>query len=635
MHQSNRGPDPTRLGLVEDITGPTVSVKLDDCTAHGLVFVKGEGYRVGQVGSFVRIPGGYFDLFGIVSQVGAGAVPLNSEGIPIGNSRWLRVELVGEGRPGGIFERGISQYPSIGDQVHVVTDSDLQRIYAPGEGDCYVRIGRIASSEAIPSYIDLNRLVTRHSAVVGSTGSGKSTAVASLLTAISDYTRFPSARVVLLDLHGEYSKVFGDKARIFKINADTERGEHPLRIPFWALTYDELCSFAFGTIPPNASAFLQDSIFRAKVQSLPGGVPSSLDPSDVTVDSPLPFSIHQLWLDLYCHHHATHSVSSNQNQSNLTRRFAFSEDGTKSLEGNAETVERPTFMSVQDKVVYKAAAADQPKSHVESLESKLKDPRLAFLFSPGDWSVAPDNSTKSDLDTLLDGWIGSTKPISVFDLSGIPSTILDDLVGALLRLLYESVFWGRATNEGGRNRPLLVVLEEAHTYLSGQSKLKAATVTRRIAKEGRKYGMGLMLVSQRPSEIDGTILSQCGTMIALRLTNEADRGQVRSCSSDNMEGLFAMLPILRTGEALVVGEAVSLPVRTLIDLPQSGLRPDSEDPFVAPPATVRTGLNKTTGWTNEVTSESYMTLVDAWRHQDINYKRPVGPEATTEEIEEQ
>src|ERR1700722_10864966 len=156
MHKT---PDPTRLGTVEDISGPTVRIKLEDETVTGLVFVRGEGYRVGQVGSFVRIPAGYIDLFGIVSQVGAGAAPGPPELAPAYGNRWLRVELVGEGGRGRRFERGISQYPSIGDIAHVVTESALATIYAPGDKRSYISSGRVARDESIPAYLALDKLV--------------------------------------------------------------------------------------------------------------------------------------------------------------------------------------------------------------------------------------------------------------------------------------------------------------------------------------------------------------------------------------------------------------------------------------------------------------------------------------------
>jgi hypothetical protein len=186
----------------------------------------------------------------------------------------------------------------------------------------------------------------------------------------------------------------------------------------------------------------------------------------------------------------------------------------------------------------------------------------------------------------------------------------------VLRILYDALFWGRLKPEGGRERPLLVVLEEAHVYLGAGSKSRAATAARRIAKEGRKYGVGLMLVSQRPSEVDPTILSQCGTIIALRLTNDSDRAQVTSCASDNLKGLFSMLPILRTGEALVVGEAVNMPIRAIIDRPPEGRRPDSDDPKVVVPKGPDGKRLKSGGWTEPVEGENFKPLVAAWRKQD-------------------
>ena len=268
--------------------------------------------------------------------------------------------------------------------------------------------------------------------------------------------------------------------------------------------------------------------------------------------------------------------------------------------------------------VYKGIHVDQPRTHLDVLESKLRDPRMQFLFTPGKWAVSKDGTTKADLDALLASWIGADAPISIFDLSGIPAAVVDDLVGAVLRILYDAVFWGRLKQEGGRERPLLIVLEEAHVYLGAQSKSRAATAARRIAKEGRKYGVGLMLVSQRPAEIDSTILSQCGTIAALRLTNESDRGQVTACASDNLKGLFSMLPILRTGEALIVGEAVNMPIRAIIDRPPEGRRPDSEDPMAVVPKGKNGKRKRSGGWTEVVKNENYKPLVEAWRKQDVH-----------------
>jgi Helicase HerA-like C-terminal len=213
------------------------------------------------------------------------------------------------------------------------------------------------------------------------------------------------------------------------------------------------------------------------------------------------------------------------------------------------------------------------------------------------------------------------KPISILDLSGIPPSIQTELVGALLRIVYDALFWSRNIPEGGRERPLLIVLEEAHAYLGSEQKAVAAPAVKRIAKEGRKYGIGIMLVSQRPAEIDPTILSQCGTLFALRLTNSTDRGHIRNAASDNLEGLFAMLPVLRTGEAIIVGEAVNLPVRTLIDRPGIKRRPDSTDPYVIVPGSDADGYQGPGGWNQKRDPSDYGEAIELWRRQDARARR--------------
>ena len=620
--RSSKPADPTRLGTVEDVSGPSVRIKLEDGTETGLVFVRGEGYRVGQVGSFVRIPAGYSDLYGIVSQVGAGAAPSVGESVQNFGNRWLRVELVGEGGRGRKFERGISQYPTIGDLAHVVTESDLAAIYAPGEKRSYVSIGQVASAESIPAYLDLNKLVTRHSALVGSTGAGKSTTVASLLNSLAEPASFPGTRIVLFDLHGEYSQAFGDQARVFRINANEEKGERPLHVPYWALTSDEIMALSTGLITGGALAHFLDALTSMKRIATPAGEKIGGLKDTATADTPLPFCIQKLWYDLHTIQYATHREQPGKSQSRETWALEKDGEGNDQL-GDAMQIKRPKFKPHKDEKndlekIRKSSHENLMRQQTDALEGKLRDKRLSFLFNPGPWSVKEDGSTIKDLDALLQEWIGGEKPITVLDLSGIPPSVLDDLVGAVLRILFDALFWGRNVEVGGRHRPLLIALEEAHTYLAKEGKGRAAAAARRIAKEGRKYGVGLMLVSQRPSEIDPTILSQCGTMIAMRLTNEADRSQIKACASDNLEGLFSMLSILRTGEALVVGEAVGLPIRALIAAPPKGRRPDSGDPMVVVPLGEDGKPIQQGGWKDTVSAENFAALMACWRTQDVS-----------------
>src|SRR3546814_321505 len=194
--------------------------------------------------------------------------------------------------------------------------------------------------------------------------------------------------------------------------------------------------------------------------------------------------------------------------------------------------------------------------------------------------------------------------------------MMNDIIGIVLRVLYDGLFWARNLSEGGRERPLLIVMEEAHTYLNDNFDGAASTVVQRIVKEGRKYGIGAMIVSQRPSEINSTILSQCGTFFALRLSNATDRSHVTGTLSDNLEGLTNMLPILRTGEAIVLGEAVGLPMRTMIQAPPKDRRPDSQDPVVCDDVPPENSMTPG-GWNVPVLkSADYGEFVLAWRQQN-------------------
>jgi hypothetical protein len=363
-----------------------------------------------------------------------------------------------------------------------------------------------------------------------------------------------------------------------------------------------------------------------KRASKPAGKTVEMANENVTADTPLPFCIQKLWYDLHTLQYATHILPAGKSQSRDT--WAVEKDANgRELLGDPLQVKRPKFRPNKDDAgdpekIRKSSQENLMRAQTDALEGKLRDKRLSFLFNPGPWSVKEDGSTAKDLDALLEEWIGGARPITVLDLSGIPPLVLDDLVGAVLRILFDALFWGRNVEVGGRHRPLLVALEEAHTYLAKEGKGNAAKAARRIAKEGRKYGVGLMLVSQRPSEIDPTILSQCGTMIAMRLTNEADRSQIKACASDNLEGLFSMLSILRTGEALVVGEAVGLPMRALITAPPKGRRPDSGDPMVVVPLGDDGAPIQSGGWKDKVSVENFATLVECWRTQDVSIATP-------------
>ena len=243
------------------------------------------------------------------------------------------------------------------------------------------------------------------------------------------------------------------------------------------------------------------------------------------------------------------------------------------------------------------------RRQLEHLRSRLLDRQFAFLLHPGELEPNLNGSVRRDLDSVLMHWLGHERPITILDLSGVPSTVLVRLIGTLLRVIYEALFWGRTKSEGGIERPLLIVMEEAHRYLSSGIEAAARDVVQRIVKEGRKYGIGAMIVSQRPAEVDETILSQIGNFITLRLSNSSDRSRVREALPESLSGVMDMLPVLRTGEAIIVGEAARLPTRCRIFLPDEVHRPESEDPGVG------------RQWARERLSEDYGRVVASWRAQ--------------------
>ncbi|MBI2718727.1 MAG: ATP-binding protein [Rhizobiales bacterium] len=584
--------DPTYLGTVASVSGSSVSIHLAQSVASGLSIINGRTYRIGQVGSFVRIPQGYQDLFGVVSQVGAKAAPLPTQELGDDTGRWMEVQLVGESI-GGTFERGISQYPNIGDSVHLAIESNLRRIYGTAERG-HIVVGALSSAESIPAKIALDELLTRHSAVLGSTGSGKSTTIASLLRSITSppagMQSYPNARILMLDIHGEYSAALADVAKVFSV--DPQPGEEKLLIPYWALDAGDLLAFLTGGVDgPRETAFT-DKIFDLKIASHKAAPFPGVDESSITVDTPIPISLKQLWYDLIDFEIATFD-GPQRDQS--TRQDA----------GDADKLIPPKYKPHSMGAVgpFLNTQAFGIRRQLNLLRSRLLDRRYDFLLHPGPWEPNLQGATRQDLDTLLAGWLGGPKPITILDLSGVPSAVLERLIGSILKVVYESLFWSREKTEGGIERPLLVVMEEAHRYLSSDSESLASETVKKIAKEGRKYGVGAMIISQRPSEVDETILSQCGTFFALRLSNPSDRERVQGTLPDGLVSLLDVLPVLRTGEAIIMGEAARLPMRCRITLPSEENRPRSSDPKVSQQ------------WSLQRRAEGYDRVVASWRAQ--------------------
>ena len=217
----------TFLGTIEDVKGSSVRVLMSNESLSGLVYVDGQGYRIGQIGTFIKIPIGFTSLYGVITQVGASAVPENLvDKLPYGN-RWMTVQLIGEGTASGKFQKGISQYPTIGDEAHLVSEKDLTKIYGKISDVNYIKVGNIASSESIPALLDIDKLITRHCTIVGSTGSGKSNSVTALLKAINSGS-YPKAKIILIDPHSEYHTALKEYSKVYSLD-----GVNKLKIPYW------------------------------------------------------------------------------------------------------------------------------------------------------------------------------------------------------------------------------------------------------------------------------------------------------------------------------------------------------------------------------------------------------------------
>lgn len=610
----------TYLGDVQDVNGTTVSVSLSKESLTGFIYINGQGYRAGQIGSFIRIPIGFNDLFGIVSQVGASAVPQNQVENNEHGNRWMTIQLIGEGQRNDVFQRGLSQYPTIGDEVHLVSEKELKSIYGRPDKPYFVKLGHISNADSIPALIDINKLVTRHSVVVGTTGSGKSTTVASIINALSNTEIYPSSRIIMLDIHGEYGNALRDRANVYKINADTSvrLKEHELYVPFWALNFDELCEISFGDFSNEKDKnIVLERVQKYKADSLNSYPRKGATKDTLSVDSPIPFSIHCLWYELFIETFGTY-YKGREGRPIDNLAYEVDSEGNE-LKGNPYEGIPPVFRNIvteagEEKINYLPGALNLGRQLL-LLGTKLRIPRYDFIFKPGDWLPQHDGEVAQDLDGLLKSWIGG-KSIAILDLSGVPPDILKTTIGAVLRVLYEALFWARNLSQGGRYRPLLVVMEEAHIYLNDDFEGMASKIVQRIVKEGRKYGIGAMIVSQRPSEINPTILSQCGTFFALRLTNATDRSHITSAMADSLDGLTDMLPILRTGEAIILGEAVKLPMRTAIEAPPKNRRPDSQDPIVYDEVLPDDSQNPG-GWGIKMENNpNYGELVEAWRAQN-------------------
>jgi DNA helicase HerA-like ATPase len=454
------------------------------------VIERGTNARV-EIGATVSVPTPHATVVGIVSAV---SVPMAEAGSGAEDISLIELNLAGEITPDPVkdrvFRRGVSSLPTIGDGVHLADRETLALVYTKPDL-ATIEVGALYQHPGVPAHLLVDDLFGKHFLIVGTTGCGKSSALICILKSL--LPEFQQARIVVLDIHGEYAAAFGTQAEV--IDPST------LNLPFWLLNFHELAA-AFTSADDYRGTeleILSDAVVWAKrrySEAYAGRVRRSIETQCITVDTPVPFRLADL--------------------------VAYIDEQLGRLDRSLNTL---PFKRL--------------KSRVETLVS---DARYGFMFG----SVMIEDTMSDVLGRLfrvpVDG-----KPITVLDLSTVPPEIMDVVISVMSRLAFDLASWSDA------RLPVLIVCEEAHRYApadGGSRFMPTRQALARIAKEGRKYGVGLALITQRPSELDTTIMSQCSTVIAMRLSTERDQAVIRANTHEGALDLLDFLPLLGQGSVM-------------------------------------------------------------------------------------
>lgn len=527
------------IGHVVDVQGNLLMATLvEDEQGHApTVTIGDEDVLVGQLGSYVAVKQNDVHLIAIVTrmteQEALATQPIETPGddaarLPFAK-RIARLTPVGSVHADGQFERGVARYPTTGAEVHAIGSRDVAGMFDRFQSKG-LAVGTLASHPTLRVCLDPTNLFGRHFAILGQTGSGKSWTVASLVQ--RTVAVMPRAHIIILDLHGEYCWKRDDGNRHYAF-ADTivrHVDARELEIPYWLMIFSELCDLLIEHSEreaTNQTAFFRDCLQEGRQKESTTATPP-LGLARVTVDTPIYFSLDEL----------------------------IAKVRAKNVErvGNRQG---PMFGDF-DRFLMR-------------IESKLNDTRYDFLLKPG------KRNTSASLEAMLRDFVGlgvRKVAVTVIDLSSVPFDVRPTVAAQVGRLAFEFNYW----NPQFREFPILLICEEAHAYIPRASESQFAGSRKsmeRIAKEGRKYGVGLAVVSQRPHEVSETVLAQCGTFICLRISNPDDQAYVRSLVPESEGDLVSVLAGLGRGEALVLGEAVPLPTRLQFDRPNP--TPNSDD----------------------------------------------------------
>jgi hypothetical protein len=501
------------IGQVVEIAGSGSQVRLDAASLSALQGHSDPSVAMsGQVGSQVKMIVDSNWLIANVRTMRAG-----DAGEVIAN-----VDFLGEGTRdsnGNMtnFRRGVTRYPIPGADVLPVTTEDLRSIFAASD-EPHIEIGTVYPTDDIRGALYVDPMLGKHFAVLGSTGTGKSTSVALILHRISQLS--PEGHIVMIDPHGEYSAAFKNCGEIFNVDN--------LQLPYWLMNFEEHCEVLLTT---HADERQRDADILAKcllAARTKGKDLSTL--GKVTVDSPIPYLLTDL------------------------NTILVNEMGKLDRAGDTLPFQRL-------------------KTKLDELRA---DPRYTFMFSG---MLVSD--TMASFVARLFRLPSNGKPISIVDVSGVPSEVTSVVVSVLARMVFDYAIWSRTEAQ----KPLLLVCEEAHRYVpkdeSAENGQAVRKILERIAKEGRKYGVSLGLITQRPSDLAEGVLSQCGTIVSMRLNNDRDQACVRAAMPEGARGFLDAIPALRNRECIVCGEGVAIPIRVRFDDLEPEKRPASSDPSFA------------------------------------------------------
>ena len=504
-------------GIVSKVTAASALVRLRD----GL-----DASHCGRIGTMVRIVSDAGQVYATIREISTTTDKI-----------YFKVDFSGETLNGtSHIQRGVSTYPKPDDAVHTLEESEMAALFAPDHG-LSLRVGRVYPTD-VPALVHVDSLLSKHFAVLGSTGTGKSSALALLVHRLVE--QLPEGHILILDPHNEYAFAFRDKGVHFDPTS--------LSLPYWLMNLEEHIAVFIGQPVGDRQVevdILKRSLLVARKKS------TRTSSSRITVDTPSPYKMTDLLLE---------------------------------LDTQMGRLEKPETLLPYLRL----------KNKIDELRS---DERYSFMFSG-----MLINDTFSEIVSRILRMPSDGKPVSTLDLSGVPTDIVDVVVSILCRMVFDFAIWSRKSDTA---RPLLLICEEAHRYVPRHYNPRfdaARRIIGRIAKEGRKYGVSLGLVSQRPSDISESVLSQCGTILSMRMNNEKDAAFVASAMPEGSESFLDSLSSLRNRECILSGEGVSVPVRVHLDYLDEELRPSSADPAFSQI------------WASGVNDPSFVrSVIDRWR----------------------